>query len=320
MVKLTVFFIFLAIASLDALAFPIFEPRRGSTSKLNTTEVAAYEPYTYFASIAGCEPSLTRDWTCGAKCEKLSNFVPVASGGDGGRVQWWYVGYDKSLAEIIVGYEGTDPKRIESIQTDLDVIRDNPDPTLFPGLSSKVKTHNGFGEAHARYLIFGGSNTSVVSIWSRSANEVLDAVVTAMQESGFTNVTTVGHSLGAALALISAVHLKHWLNESTVIRSIGYGMPRVGNQAFVDYVNSKFKGLNVRINNKEDPIPIVPGRRFGFAHTDTEIHIGHDNQWTKCEGQDNTSSECTIGYVPDFHTNISYHNGPYGNVFMRCAE
>ncbi len=50
-----------------------------------------------------------------ANCEANPNFHPVASGGDGATVQYWYVGYDADLDTIIVGHQGTDIAKLSVI-------------------------------------------------------------------------------------------------------------------------------------------------------------------------------------------------------------
>ena len=98
------------------------------------------------------------------------------------------------------------------------------------------------------------------------------------------SVTIVGHSLGAALALLDAVYLPLHLPAGTTFRTVGYGMPRVGNQAFANYVDSHVTSLT-HINNKEDPVPILPGRFLGFVHASGEVHIMDNNQWVACPGK-----------------------------------
>ena len=90
----------------------------------------------------------------------------------------------------------------------------------------------------------------------RTAREILSWVQNALKESGFKKVTIVGHSLGAALALLDGVYLSHHVEEKGVqFRVVGYGMPRVGNAAFANYVDhmqlAKDANFTVeRINNK----------------------------------------------------------------------
>ena len=134
----------------------------------------------------------------------------------------------------------------------------------------------------------------------------------------------VGHSLGAALALLDAVFLPLHLPSSTSFKIIGYGMPRVGNQAFADYVDAHITPLAsgtglVRITNKEDPIPILPGRFLGYHHASGEIHIEDSGAWDSCPGQDNNSTMCIVGAVPNvFNGNTTDHGGLYDGVRIHC--
>ncbi len=61
-------------------------------------------------------------------------------------------------------------------------------------------------------------------------------------------MTAVGHSVGGALALLDALLLSRQLNQ--IVKAITYGMPRVGNQAFADFVDGNVPLTH--INNKED--------------------------------------------------------------------
>jgi hypothetical protein len=102
---------------------------------------------------------------------------------------------------------------------------------------------------------------------------------------------------------------------------ISYGMPRVGNAAFADYVDATHNGNLTHINNKEDPVPIVPGEFLGYTHPAGEVHIQDSGAWVACPGQDNPSELCIVGDVPSvFLGNLSDHDGPYddGIVMGTC--
>jgi len=91
-------------------AAPTLEAR--SITTLSTVQISAYKPYSFYASAAYCNPTNTMAWNCGGNVEKTKPFVsltralancnanptfhPVASGGDGAIVQYWYVGYDST--------------------------------------------------------------------------------------------------------------------------------------------------------------------------------------------------------------------------------
>jgi hypothetical protein len=273
--------------------------KRQSITALSSSQISAFKPFTFFASAAYCQPSTTATWSCGANCAANSDFIPVASGGDGGSVQFWYVGFSPSQGTVIVAHQGTDTSEIEADATDADAFLETLDSTLFPGVSSSVKAHSGFANEQAK-----------------TANTILAAVKSAIAAHSATKVTIVGHSLGAAIALLDGVFLPLHISGVT-FRTIGYGLPRVGNQAFADYVDSHI--TLTHINNKEDPIPIVPGRFLGYVHPSGEVHIMDSGSWVSCPGQDNPSTECIVGDVPNiFDSTESDHDGPYDGVTMGC--
>jgi hypothetical protein len=54
-----------------------------------------------------------------ANCQANPSFEPIASGGDGDAVQFWYVGYDPTLKTIIVAHQGTDFSELWVIRFDV---------------------------------------------------------------------------------------------------------------------------------------------------------------------------------------------------------
>ena len=79
------------------------------------------------------------------------------------------------------------------------------------------------------------------------------------------------------------MYLPLWLPVGTTFQTIGYGLPRVGNQAFANYVDANLHLTH--INNKEDPIPICPGLFMGFVHPSGEVHIQDSDEWAACSGK-----------------------------------
>jgi predicted lipase len=116
-----------------------------------------------------------------------------------------------------------------------------------------------------------------------TASAILSAVQDTLSAKGTSSVTVVGHSLGGALALLDGVFLSLKLPSATV-RVVSYGMPRVGNQAFANFVDSQLSGRVTHVNNEEDPIPTVPGIFLGFHHPSGEIHIQDSGAWDSCPG------------------------------------
>ena len=183
-----------------------------------------------------------------------------------------------------------------------------------------------------------------------SASDVSSAVQIALSMLDTPSVTVVGHSLGGAIALLDGVYLSLSLPQSVSVRVVTYGMPRVGNKAFADFVDSTLSGLVTHVNNREDPIPTVPGIGLGFHHPSGEIHIQDSGTWDVCpgvfsfflrlrvarsiglcltiarpySGQDNPSKLCIVGDVRNiFEGHLANHHGPYGTpdagINMGCS-
>ena len=152
----------------------------------------------------------------------------------------------------------------------------------------------------------------------RTAPTILAAVNALFAQHRASSVTVTGHSLGAALALLDAVYLPLHLPAGTRVRMVGYGMPRVGNGAFADYVDASGVLTLTHVNNREDPVPIVPGRFLGFVHPLGEVHIQDTGAWDACPGQDNPSVLCIVGDVPNvLDGDILDHLGPYDDdIYM----
>jgi hypothetical protein len=295
MVYVALFASLFAATSVLAIPAPVLEERSGVTA-VSAATIASFKPYTQFARAAYC-PSLST-WKCGAACSALSNFQVTLAGGDGNGIPQFYVGYYPTDNTIVVGHEGTDPTQFLSLLTDANILMDPLDSSLFPGIPSSVQVHDGFRNAHAS-----------------TAKQILAAVKSLMASKGTNKITTVGHSLGGALAVLEGVFFKTQLPSAT-IRVVTYGLPRVGNQEFADWVDAKIPDLT-HITNDNDPIPIVPGRFLGFHHPHGEIHIDDNAVWRACAGQDNTDSQCSTGNTPNiFVGNIVDHLGSYDGVWL----
>ncbi|KAJ7460776.1 Alpha/Beta hydrolase protein [Mycena latifolia] len=285
-------------------AAPAPRTNQGITT-ISTAQVAAYRPYTFFASTGYCPPNSTLAWSCGVNCAANPDFKPVAAGGEGEFIQYWFVGYSPSLERVIVSHEGTRLNAIVSMLTDASLLQATLDSALFPGIGSDIWVHSGFAAEHAK-----------------TAASVLDAVKTALAEYGADHVTVVGHSLGGALALLDSLYLPLHLPASVTFNTVAYGLPRVGNQAFADYVDIHLSLTH--INNQKDVVPIIPGNMpwvgLNYRHPAGEIHIQASGEWDSCPGQENDDELCTVGDVPNILVgSIANHDGPYDGVKTSCT-
>jgi len=133
------------------------------------------------------------------------------------------------------------------------------------------------------------------------------------------SVTTVGWSLGGAVALLDGLLLRMIVNPTTDVKVIAYGMSRVGNDVFASYVDNLLPGSVKHINNKRDPVPIVPAISLGYHQVAGEIHIQDTGEWISCPGQDNADPRCVVGTVTNINNaKFSNHPGPYNGVMINC--
>jgi pimeloyl-ACP methyl ester carboxylesterase len=86
-------------------------------------------------------------------------------------------------------------------------------------------------------------------------------IVAAIRDSGADQVLVAGHSLGGALATLSAADLKATLNVNSTVYTLA--SPRVGDVAFADRFNAECPGL-WRVVNTEDVITTVPVATTAF--------------------------------------------------------
>ncbi|EJD47787.1 lipase [Auricularia subglabra TFB-10046 SS5] len=290
--------IIVAMLSTLSAAAPAIEGRAPLTV-LSQAQVTSLRPYTLFAGAGYCRPQQTADWTCGVFCDSLQGFAPTASGGNGAEEQFWFVGFHAPLNSVVVVHQGTNPFVLQALLTDVDILLVPLNATLFPETPAGVLVHEGFRNAHAR-----------------SADAIRDAVLTTLAGHPGAAVAFVGHSLGAALSTLDAVSLRSLIPAATPFKFVGYGSPRVGNPAFANYVDSILADFT-RVNNREDPIPIVPWEFAGFRHPSGEVHISLTSQWLVCPGQDSKAAGCIDQTAPNLLlTNVLDHLGPYDGIML----
>jgi len=289
------YFVFIGV---HAASLPRDLERRATP--LSPDEIAELVPFVQFARAAYCAPTKITGWQCGQACDALPGFNPTLTGGDGNAIQYYYVGSWPQGNAVVVAYEGTDPTKLESDLTDVTIPKGPLDPTLFPSAPSTISVHTGFRNEHAQ-----------------TAAAVFAQVQQLLSDTGYSQVITVGHSLGGALALLSSLSLKLQLPSSVSVSSRTFGTPRVGDAGFASYYDSQ--GIDFkRINNLKDLVPILPGRFLGFVHTQGEVHILGQDDVVACDGEDNaTDPQCQIMTVPNIaEGNIVDHLGPYQGIYI----
>jgi lipase (class 3) len=134
----------------------------------------------------------------------------------------------------IVAFAGTDPLHILNWLSDFSLGR------------PKSAVHQGFLDAAA-------------AVWG----DVKTALTAALAASSPVFIT--GHSLGAAIAVVTADFARKELNLTNAQIYL-YGCPRVGRDDFVSPYNDTFRTKTYRLVHGADIVPTVPPPLLGFHH------------------------------------------------------
>lgn len=253
-----------------------------------------------FSRVAYCSSAAVTSWQCGPPCDEIGKGVKVIqAGGDDGLIPMYFVAHDPTTNSIIVAHQGTNSKNLLSILNDAQFLLKPLNSTRFQ-FSGDIKVHDGFQKT-----------------FERTADGVLDGVQKGLKDFSATNVIVTGHSLGAAIATFDSLMLKQRLPASVQLTTTVFGMPRSGNKAFADFVDSTLgtSDTYTRITNQDDPVPRVPPQAIGYQHASGEIHIADDKAEKnfKCPGQDNESDGCSSGngILSVLKLDVPDHKGPY---------
>jgi len=286
--------VFFAITFSGVRGMPTARLHRRATA-VAQSQIDSLIPFGQFARAAYCPTSKIQGWGCGQACVATTGFNPSLVGGDGDAIQNFYVGFWPQGNTVIVAHEGTDPTQLQSVLTDASIATGPLNSTLFPNADSNINVHSGFRDEHAK-----------------TADAIFGAVQSLLSNGSVTSVTTVGHSLGGALAILEAMSLRLRLPSSVTVSARTFGAPRVGDAGFANFFDSQVSDIQ-RTNNKQDLVPILPPQLLGFQHPAGEVHILADDSVVACSGNDNNSDgQCSDSSVPTIiQGSIPNHLGPY---------
>ncbi|WFD27638.1 hypothetical protein MNAN1_002639 [Malassezia nana] len=192
---------------------------------------------------------------------------------------------------VTVAFEGTTPSLI-SILHDANLVLADPKGHLKEALEGGAQIHAGFQDA---YLSVAESTIEQVYYYMRVKND--------------NRVTTTGHSLGAAMALLAAMDYNKRLDHG-VHRSLVFGLPRVGNPEFADSVDKQIGGKFYYAVNGGDWVPHVPFRDWNYQHPSGQVWINPANSdsWKFYPGEENHWGANTVDLS---FTNLTDHHGYY---------
>jgi hypothetical protein len=203
---------------------------------------------------------------------------------------------NKAKKEIIVTYRGS--LNLQNVLVDALLV---PIPVKIQGAPANIKVSAGF-ELQALTLL-----PQTKSIVSRLVAE----------NPGFRLVFT-GHSLGSTMTLINGLKLRGMPEfAGTDFAFITYGQPRIGNKAFVDFVNAQPMPL-VRVSNRRDLFTHMPVRSLQpyFIHTQNELWLQPDGSVKECSHTVYEDPECSNSLGPVYNP-IDHMTGYFDTSFLQ---
>lgn len=169
----------------------------------------------------------------------------------------------------------------------------NLDSTLLPfPHCSNCYVHKGFYEAEISVL-----------------KTIVETVHELLQQFPDFEVIVTGHSLGAALATLTAIELVNEGVPDTTIRLFSYGSPRVGNYEFANYASDLLTDF-YRVTHHKDIVPHTPSHDR-FTHISSEWYEDNSNSVRECYGfEDSTCSyQWQLLSISDHMTYLNVHMG-----------
>lgn len=224
----------------------------------------------HLAWASYCNESSLEAWTC-QWCEPESKLTLIEYLKDTKHGTQGYVGLQGNT--IVVSFRGS--KNFANTVQDMQFWRKK-----FPYAKSSggedLYVDHGFFEAYD-------------SLRNQTIEAVMNATKTRCVSSSNGNcegVLITGHSLGSAMGTMLAGELAMYVQSK--INIYNFGSPRVGDAAFVKWVDDQIaasNGSSTRMRREKDIVPAIPPRSIGYRHISTEIYEKHPPEsFVVCDG------------------------------------
>ncbi|KAL4900603.1 hypothetical protein BDW74DRAFT_170774 [Aspergillus multicolor] len=166
-----------------------------------------------------------------------------------------------------------------------------------------------------------------MNAWRSTRTIILDTISALVDEYPDYTLTLVGHSLGGAVAALAGIEmqLRGWNPVVTT-----FGEPRVGNKAFVDFLDTVFQldPANEeewkfrKVTHVNDPVPLVPLTEWGYEMHGGEIYISRVELPFSVEDvrycQGGTDKDCISG--AEGQSTTPTRHASHGNIYPSFNE
>jgi hypothetical protein len=120
--------------------------------------------------------------------------------------------------------------------------------------------------------------------YAEIVDETVDALMAFYEANPTLPIFITGHSSGAAIATLFAIHVRMAHPTLPVTHLITFGSPRVGNDALMKKGETMIANW-FRIMNQLDMIPTIPPQSFGFRHGGQLITCANSSTTCLIEGR-----------------------------------
>ncbi|WFD26520.1 hypothetical protein MNAN1_001503 [Malassezia nana] len=226
---------------------------------------------------------------------KVGDGEIVWTTGDGWINQRATIINSKSLG-LVLSFQGTSPTDAKGWIEDFSFLFSYPDERIRGKIESGSLVETGFQVAYMGL-----------------ADAVIGGIKETTRKYNKSNITVVGHSLGAAIAEIAAVHIATvW--DDMLDRAIVFGLPRVGNVHWANSVDKLMKGRFYYVFNGNDITGRVPPRVFGYQHPSGQIWINpaSSSHWKFYPGQENINGQ--LSQPPSINILLTHIGSYFGTL------
>jgi hypothetical protein len=229
---------------------PVAEPRILPTHNIRELSESFAMEFLNYAAASYCNKDEIERWDC-YNCQGHANEteeVVYVSNDDHKSAAFLGVNHNRSA--IVVSYRGTSNFKNWLINLNINLTN------LGINHTSPIRVHSGFNKA---------ANALVPKIYN-----LLDK---AKKQNPEYKVVFTGHSLGGALATLSAVKFaERGVIKWSDIQIITFGQPRVGDASFANYLNSK-PIESARVTTRGDIVAISPAKKINYYHSQHIVHM-----------------------------------------------
>lgn len=169
------------------------------------------------------------------------------------------------IKDIVIAFRGT--------KTFLDAITDANDEPI----QHRLFANDAFGGPNIEV------HTGFHNLWESHKHGVITQLEKLFDDNDIDKIRTIyitGHSLGAAVATISAPHIayyleaKHGIKDPKRLKVIHFGSPRTGGKNWAKHYNAMDDYFSsTRVWNKSDFVTKIPLYNFGWRHVDYSLPL-----------------------------------------------